>query len=165
MTTPTPEALAKAEQIVSELLHSHDTEQDIKIIALALTEQAREEERARLAYELAVRSHALVYIAANADPACPACRGHVAAAVAALDGPVPAPDTAPRDRACEAYLARLCMAHPERERSAFEHGWDAAMIEPVEPEACRVPEKRGLHVGYPRQGGRAPDGGLPPRTP
>ena len=78
---------------------------------------------------------------------------------------VPTPDTAPRDRACEAYLARLCMAHPERERSAFEHGWDAAMIEPVEPEACRVPEKRGLHVGYPRQGGLAPDRGVPTRTP
>ena len=36
---------------------------------------------------------------------------------------------------------------------------------PREPEACRVPEARGLHVGFPRQGGRAPDGGMPPRTP
>ena len=36
---------------------------------------------------------------------------------------------------------------------------------PIEPEHCRVPESRGLHVGYPRQGGRAPDGGMPPRTP
>jgi hypothetical protein len=24
---------------------------------------------------------------------------------------------------------------------------------PIEPEDCRVPESRGLHVGYPRQGG------------
>jgi hypothetical protein len=70
----TPEALARAEEIVSELLHSHDTNQDAEIIARALV------------------------------------------------------------------------------------AWDAR---PREPEACRVPEARGLHVGYPRQGGRAPDGGVP----
>ena len=40
--TPTPEVLAKAEQIVSDLLHSHDTEEDVRIIALALTDAYRQ---------------------------------------------------------------------------------------------------------------------------
>jgi hypothetical protein len=45
-------------------------------------------------------------------------------------------------------------------RTGFEAGWAAAMAEPLEPEACRVPEKRGLHVGYPR-GVRPTDAEMP----
>ena len=41
MTIPTPDVLTQAEQIVSDLLHSHDTEEDVRIIALALAEQAQ----------------------------------------------------------------------------------------------------------------------------
>ena len=77
MTTQ-PEALAQAEQIVSDLLYSHDAAEDVEIIARALI------------------------------------------------------------------------------------AWDER---PREPHECRVPEARGLHIGFPRQGGKAPDGGLPPRTP
>ena len=54
MTIPTPDVLTQAEQIVSDLLHSHDTEEDVRIIACALTEQARELEKATWAAAIQV---------------------------------------------------------------------------------------------------------------
>ena len=50
-----------------------------------------------------------------------------------------------RDRAATTWL--MSLGGGVSLRTAFEAGWAAAMAEPLEPEACRVPEARGLHVG------------------